>query len=115
MKYLPLLVCLSLAGCETAKVSHALLDAASSVRVAQSLESVKACTLLGGVSATETDTHWSMTDMAQIQGVSALTLLQFAAKGVGADTVLVTSSQVSQATDLTTLTGDAYRCASGSK
>jgi hypothetical protein len=113
MKYLPLLVCLALAGCETTgEVMNAGdMARASTVRVVQDREPVKECTLLGGVSATEQVHDW----LKRPQEITAIDLLKFHAQKVGADTVLITSSQVSQASGLTTLTGDAYRCASGSK
>lgn len=114
----PLLFCLFMTGCLGTTLSSTDLAAADSVRIAKYHEDVKDCVFLGTVWAQEqAPTNYGRPGTvvgalgAMIQPIPAITLLRLTAKRrFGADTVDVTNKEVSLATGLTFLNGNAYRC-----
>lgn len=111
-----LLVCC--VACSTTSTHPELVAKAAQVRVVHDSSQVAGCTFLNSVSGTEEPPYTSRNGLIVYdKGTPAITMLQIAAQAYGADAVEVTNSEKTyratsaRANTLTTLTGNAYRCA----
>lgn len=106
-------------GCSTAAQHPELVARVSQVRVVRDPESVRGCSFLRAVSATEDPGYTTSRGLQLVAGTPAITTLQLRALQAGGDAVEVTNSERTyraggtRAQTLTTLTGNAYRCAQG--
>jgi hypothetical protein len=106
-------------GCSTAAQHPELVARVSQVRVVRDPESVRGCSFLRVVSAAEDPGYTTSRGLQLVAGTPAITTLQLRALQAGGDTVEVTNSEQSYragagwARALTTLMGNAYRCAQG--
>ena len=109
-------------GCSTAALHPELVARAAQVRVVRDPEAVRRCAFLQSVSATEEPGYTTPNGTTLDAGTPAITILQLRTQLAGGDTVELTSSErtyragvsptAGRAQTLTTLTGNAYRCAS---
>lgn len=90
------LILLSVSACTLEQTNPNLVATAATVRVTREPDSVKACTFLGAVSATEQPGYTTTRGLTLVEGVAAITVLQARAGGMGADTVEVTNGHSRQ-------------------